>query len=66
MRTGVIGLFALISLVVSSGAGAITFGRQDVNNEYPNVASVRGSSKRKISPASVAAAVCFTAMSTRS
>ena len=27
---------------MSSGAGAITFGRPDVNNEYPNVASVRG------------------------
>jgi V8-like Glu-specific endopeptidase len=42
MRTAAIGLFAFISLVVSSGAGAITFGRPDVNNEYPNVASVRG------------------------
>jgi V8-like Glu-specific endopeptidase len=42
MRTTVVGLFAVVSLVVSSGAGAITFGRPDVNNEYPNVASVRG------------------------
>ena len=42
MRTAVVGLFALVCLVVSSGAGAITFGRPDVNSEYPNVASVRG------------------------
>ena len=42
MRTTVLGLFAVVSLVVLSGAGAITFGRPDVNNEYPNVASVRG------------------------
>jgi Trypsin len=42
MRTTLVGLFAVVSLVVSSGAGAITFGRPDVNNEYPNVASVRG------------------------
>lgn len=42
MRTAVVGLFTLVCLVVSSGAGAITFGRPDVNNEYPNVASVRG------------------------
>jgi hypothetical protein len=27
---------------MSSSAGAITWGRADVNNEYPNVASVRG------------------------
>ena len=42
MRTTVLGLFALVCLVVSPGAGAITFGQPDVNNEYPNVASVRG------------------------
>ena len=42
MRTVIVGLFAVVSLVVSSGAGAITFGHPDVNNEYPNVASVRG------------------------
>ena len=45
MRTRlVVGLLAIVALVVgmSSGAGAITWGRPDVNNEYPNVASVRG------------------------
>ena len=42
MRTTVVGLFAFVGLVLSAGAGAITFGRADVNNEYPNVASVRG------------------------
>jgi hypothetical protein len=45
MRTRLlVGLFAVVALVVgmSSGAGAITWGRPDVNNEYPNVASVRG------------------------
>ena len=42
MRTTVLGLFAVVGLVLSAGAGAITFGRADVNNEYPNVASVRG------------------------
>ncbi len=44
MRTRVVGLFVVGGLVVgmSSGAGAITWGRADVNNEYPNVASVRG------------------------
>src|SRR5262245_42758039 len=42
MKTAVVGLLAVVSLVVSSSAVAITFGRPDVNNEYPNVASVRG------------------------
>ena len=42
MKTTVVGLLAVVSLVVSSGASAITFGQPDVNNEYPNVASVRG------------------------
>jgi hypothetical protein len=45
MRTKIlVGLFAVLALVagMSSGAGAITWGRPDVNNEHPNVASVRG------------------------
>jgi hypothetical protein len=42
MRTAALGLLVVVSLVVSAGAGAITFGQPDVNNEYPNVASVRG------------------------
>ena len=42
MRTTVLGLFVVVCLAATSGAGAITFGEQDVNNEYPNVASVRG------------------------
>jgi hypothetical protein len=44
MRTKLIGLLAVGALVVgsASSAGAITWGRPDVNNEYPNVASVRG------------------------
>jgi hypothetical protein len=45
MRTRfLVGLFAVAALVAgtSSGAGAITWGRQDVANEFPNVASVRG------------------------
>ena len=42
MRRTVLGLLAVVSLVVPSSAGAITFGEPDVNNEYPNVASVRG------------------------
>jgi hypothetical protein len=35
---------AVVALVVgmAPGAGAITFGRQDLNNEFPNVASLRG------------------------
>jgi hypothetical protein len=42
MRTTVLGLLAVVSLAVPSGAAAITFGEPDVNNQYPNVASVRG------------------------
>ncbi len=45
MRTRlVVGLVAVVALVVgmSSNAGAITWGRPDVDNEYPNVVSVRG------------------------
>jgi Trypsin len=45
MRTRLlVGLAAVVALVVgmSPSAGAITWGREDVNNEYPNVASVRG------------------------
>jgi hypothetical protein len=44
MRTKLVVLFAVAALVVgmSSGAGAITWGRPDVDNEYPNVASLRG------------------------
>jgi Trypsin len=40
----VVGLLAVVALVIgmSSTAGAITWGVPDVNNEYPNVASVRG------------------------
>jgi hypothetical protein len=42
MRTRLLGLLVVVVLVVSPGAGAITYGQPDVNNEYPNVASVRG------------------------
>jgi len=42
MRRAVLGLLAVVSLAVPSTAGAITFGQPDVNNQYPNVASVRG------------------------
>jgi hypothetical protein len=45
MRTRlVVGLLAVVAVVlgVSSNAGAITWGRADVDNEFPNVASVRG------------------------
>jgi secreted trypsin-like serine protease len=44
MRTKLLAVFAAIALAisVSSSARAITWGRPDVNNEYPNVASVRG------------------------
>lgn len=45
MRTRlVVGLFAVVALVggTSSPASAITWGRLDVDNEHPNVASVRG------------------------
>ena len=44
MRTRLAALLGVAAVVVGmpSIAGAITWGRQDVNNEYPNVASVRG------------------------
>ena len=44
MRTRFVVLFAVVALVIGmpSRADAITWGRPDVNNEYPNVASVRG------------------------
>src|SRR5215204_706721 len=44
MRTRLVVLFTVVALVVAmpSIAGAITWGRPDVNNEYPNVASLRG------------------------
>jgi hypothetical protein len=45
MRTRLlVGLFVVVVSVAGmpSGAGAITWGREDVNNEHPNVASVRG------------------------
>jgi V8-like Glu-specific endopeptidase len=42
MRRTVIALFAVISLALPSAVGAITWGQPDLNNEYPNVASVRG------------------------
>jgi secreted trypsin-like serine protease len=44
MRIKFLALLAVVALAlsVSSSARAITWGRPDVNNEYPNVASVRG------------------------
>ena len=43
MRRVLVGLFAIVAFFgMSSSAEAITWGRPDVNNEYPNVASVRG------------------------
>jgi hypothetical protein len=44
MRTRFLALLAVVALAlsISSSARAITWGRPDVNNEYPNVASVRG------------------------
>jgi hypothetical protein len=44
MRTKLLAIIAVIALAfsISSSARAITWGRPDVNNEYPNVASVRG------------------------
>ncbi len=44
MRTKLLALLAVVALTfsMSSSAHAITWGRPDVNNEYPNVASVRG------------------------
>ena len=44
MRTRILALLAVTALAFSmpSLVGAITWGRPDVNNEYPNVASLRG------------------------
>lgn len=44
MRTRLFALFvvALVALAVSSTAQAITWGREDLDGEFPNVASVRG------------------------
>ena len=42
MARTLVGLLAVVSLGLPSTAGAITFGEPDVDNEYPNVASVRG------------------------
>lgn len=44
MRTKLFVPLAVVALVVvtASSVGAITWGRQDTNNEFPNVASVRG------------------------
>jgi secreted trypsin-like serine protease len=44
MKIKILGVLAVLALTISmvSSAGAITWGRPDVNNEYPNVASVRG------------------------
>jgi secreted trypsin-like serine protease len=44
VRTRLVGIGAVLVLAIgmSSSASAITFGVQDVNNAYPNVASVRG------------------------
>jgi hypothetical protein len=38
----VLTLLSVLLVVLPTGAGAITWGRPDVANEYPNVASVRG------------------------
>jgi hypothetical protein len=44
MRIKILGLLVVLVLAIGlvSSAGAITWGRPDVNDEYPNVASVRG------------------------
>lgn len=44
MRKKLLALFVVLALAISmsSSARAITWGRPDLNNEYPNVASVRG------------------------
>ena len=42
MRRLLFGLCGVVAAVMASTAFAITFGRPDVSNEYPNVASVRG------------------------
>jgi len=41
-RLGALIVVVALAVGISTGAGAITWGRPDVNNEYPNVASVRG------------------------
>jgi hypothetical protein len=42
MRRLVLGICVVAAAVMASTAVAITWGRPDLNNEYPNVASVRG------------------------
>ncbi|MET1018440.1 MAG: hypothetical protein ABWX62_00505 [Microterricola sp.] len=44
VRTRLLRVCVVLALAVgmSSSASAITFGEPDVNNQYPNVASVRG------------------------
>jgi hypothetical protein len=44
VRTRLLGVGVVLALAIgmSSSASAITFGEPDVNNQYPNVASVRG------------------------
>ncbi len=44
MSTRILALFVvvLVAFAVSSTAQAITWGREDLDGEYPNVASVRG------------------------
>jgi hypothetical protein len=44
VRTRLLGVCVVFALAIgmSSSASAITFGEPDVNNQYPNVASVRG------------------------
>src|SRR5215216_7154220 len=44
VRTRLLGVSVVLALAIgmSSSANAITFGVPDVNNQYPNVASVRG------------------------
>jgi hypothetical protein len=44
VRTRLLGMCVVLAAAIgmTSSAGAITFGVQDVNNQYPNVASVRG------------------------
>ena len=44
MRTRLLGMCVVLALAIgmSSSASAITFGEPDLNNQYPNVASVRG------------------------
>jgi hypothetical protein len=60
MRRLLVGLSVVVAVVLgtASSAAAITWGRPDVNNEYPNVASVRGSSRRRTSLGSAAEGAC--------